>query len=122
MMLFGYCLDWLKSSKQEEETVKLKDFVIEAPIGRGGFGKVYKVKYENEQYAMKEMLKARILMKRSLASVMKELDIMRTIHSDFIVNVHWAFEETDNIYLVMDFMDGGDLRYHLLREIKFRPE
>jgi serine/threonine kinase 32 len=37
---------------------------------------------------------------------------MQKINSDFIVNVHWAFHDNDYLYLVMDLMQGGDLRFH----------
>ena len=63
-------------------------------------------------YAMKEMLKARVMAKKSIESVLMELAIMQKIDSDFIVNVHWAFHDDDYLYLVMDLMHGGDLRYH----------
>jgi serine/threonine protein kinase len=61
---------------------------------------------------MKEMLKARIMAKKSVDSVKKELELMQKIKSDFIVNVQWAFADQDHLYLVMDLMEGGDLRYH----------
>ena len=64
------------------------------------------------KYAMKEMLKARVMSKKSIESVMKELDIMCRINSDFIVNVHWAFHNDEYLFLVMDLMEGGDLRFH----------
>lgn len=58
------------------------------------------------------MLKARIMAKKSVDSVKKELELMQKIKSDFIVNVQWAFADQDHLYLVMDLMEGGDLRYH----------
>lgn len=42
---------------------------------------------------MKEMLKARVMAKKSVDSVKKELELMQRIDSDFIVNVHWAFAD-----------------------------
>ena len=71
---------------------------------------------------MKEMLKARVMAKKSIESVMKELELMCRINSDFIVNVHWAFHDELNLYLVMDLMEGGDLRYHHSRIRKFPPD
>ena len=48
-------------------------------------------KKDKQQYAMKEMAKARVINKRSVASVMNELSLLETMQSDFIVNVHFAF-------------------------------
>jgi len=94
------------------ELVSIKDFEIGEAIGRGGFGKVVKVTKDGRIYAMKEMLKARVMAKKSIESVMKELELMCRFNSEFIVNVQWAFHDQSMLYLVMDLMEGGDLRYH----------
>ena len=104
------------------EVVTLKDFEILNPIGRGAFGKVYKVQKNDVLYAMKEMLQARVMAKKSIESVKKELELMVRITSEFIVNVHWAFHDTKNLYLVMDLMEGGDLRFHHSKIRKFAPD
>lgn len=54
--------------------VSKSDFAFDYVIGRGGFGKVWKVKLQksNKPFAMKEMLKARVIAKRSVHSVMNE--------------------------------------------------
>lgn len=67
------------------------------------------------QFAMKEMLKARVMHKKSIQSVMNELKLLSMISSKFIVNAHYAFQDSENLYLVMDLLLGGDLRYHLAR-------
>ena len=85
-------------------------------IGRGGFGKVWRVdskKEKGEAFAMKEMAKARIITKKSVQSVMNELKLLSLVQSDFIVNVHYAFQDKMNLYLIMDLLLGGDLRYHI---------
>ena len=71
---------------------------------------------------MKEMLKARVMHKKSIESVMKELELMCKIQSDFIVNVHYAFHDQEYLYLVMDLMEGGDLRFHHSRIRRFPPD
>ena len=67
---------------------------------------------DDKMYAMKEMLKARVMSKKSVDSVKKELELMCRIDSDFIVNVHYAFVDDLYLFLVMDLMQGGDLRFH----------
>jgi serine/threonine protein kinase len=90
-------------------------------IGRGGFGKVWKVqkKQNNTLYAMKEMSKSKIVFKNSTLSVMNERRILASIHHPFIINITCSFQDKENLYLVMDYMGGGDLRYHLGRRRKF---
>ena len=93
-------------------------------IGRGGFGKVYIVNRKNKKFAMKEMLKARVMHKDSVESVLKELEFLRRIdqsdpHSKFIVNVRYAFHDAENMYLVIDLLTGGDFRFHLIKEKAF---
>lgn len=61
---------------------------------------------------MKEMDKTRIYAKRSVESVMNELRILFRVKSEFIVNVNFAFQDKERLYLVMDLMKGGDLRKH----------
>ena len=73
---------------------------------------------------MKEMLKARVINKNSVDSVIKELDFLRKIdqsdpHSNFIINVKYAFCDELNLYLLIDLLNGGDLRFHLIKEKSF---
>jgi serine/threonine protein kinase len=68
---------------------------------------------------MKEMAKARIITKKSVQSVMNELKLLSLVQSDFIVNVHYAFQDKMTLFLVMDLLLGGDLRYHIARKKKF---
>ena len=63
-------------------------------------------------YAMKEMLKARVISKKRVEDIMKELDFLCLIKSEHIVNLEWAFHDIDFLYLVMDLMEGGNLRFH----------
>jgi len=100
------------------------NYIFEYPIGKGGFGKVWKVvsKRTKATYAMKEMHKGRVITKRSVHSVMNERKLLCRLHSTFIVNMHFAFQDRDNLYLVMDLMPGGDLRYHISRKKRFSEE
>lgn len=51
--------------------------------------------------------------KKSVQSVMNEKVLLSTLNSPFIVNMHYAFQDRDTLYLVLDLLEGGDLRHHL---------
>jgi len=93
-------------------------------IGRGGFGKVWKVNFKkiNTLYAMKEMSKAKIIDKRSERGIKGERELLSKLHHPFIVNMHYSFQDKDNLYLIMDLQTGGDLRYHICKHHKFTEE
>ena len=84
-------------------------------IGRGGFGKVWMVKYKetHEKYALKEMSKVKIIDRKSEKSIKNEREFLSQLHHPFIVNMKCSFQDYDNLYLVMDLLTGGDLRYHM---------
>ena len=90
-------------------------------IGRGGFGKVWKVRLRktNELFALKEMSKVKIIDRRSEISIMSERNLLSSLHHPFIVNMHFAFQDFYNLYLVMDLLNGGDLRYHIAHKKTF---
>lgn len=73
--------------------ISRSSFQYDQCIGKGGFGKVWKVVYKKYKkiYAMKEMNKARILTKRSVKSVMNERQILTLLNSPFLVNMYYAF-------------------------------
>ena len=93
-------------------------------IGRGGFGKVWKVRLRktNELFALKEMSKVKIIDRRSEISIMSERNLLSTLHHPFIVNMYFAFQDFYNLYLVMDLLNGGDLRFHIAHKKKFSED
>ena len=70
-------------------------------------------KHSKKYYALKEMSKLKILDKKSEKSINSEREFLSKLNNPFIVNMHYAFQDSDNLYLVMDLMSGGDLRYHI---------
>ena len=93
-------------------------------IGRGGFGKVWMVKYKktHEKYALKEMSKVKIIDRKSEKSIKNEREFLSKLHHPFIVNMICSFQDYDNLYLVMDLLTGGDLRYHICHKKQFNEE
>lgn len=99
-------------------------FQFDYVIGRGGFGKVWRVQKKNtkEPFALKEMSKAKIISKRSERSVLNERAIISKLKHSFIINIFYAFQDKENLYLVMDLLTGGDLRFHFSKKRKFTEE
>jgi len=97
------------------------EFTFDYAIGRGGFGIVWVVKFHGDKkyYAMKEMQKLKIASKKSILSIMNEKKLLTLLRHPFIVNIKFSFQDRDNLYLVMDLMLGGDLRYHINNQKKF---
>ena len=110
----GSC-NFKSDSLETTQSLSKSQFQFHYGIGKGGFGKVWKVEFKKtkEHFAMKEMSKARILAKKSVNSVMNERKILAHIKHPFIVNMQYAFQDRETLYLAMDLMPGGDLRYHL---------
>ena len=93
-------------------------------VGRGGFGKVWMVKYKksHHKYALKEMSKVKIIDRKSEKSIKNEREFLSQLHHPFIVNMICSFQDYENLYLVMDLLTGGDLRYHLCHKKQFDEE
>ena len=71
---------------------------------------------------MKEMNKAKIIDKKSDKSVKSERDLLSRLNHPFIINMHYSFQDIDNLYLVMDLLTGGDLRYHICKKRYFTED
>ena len=59
---------------------------------------------------------------KSVNSVLNERNLLSKLQSDFIVNMKYAFQDRENLYLVMDLLTGGDLRYHICRHRRFSED
>lgn len=71
---------------------------------------------------MKEMQKNLIIHKKSVNSVMNERNLLAELNHQFLVNMYYAFQDRETIFLVMDLMPGGDLRYHIGKMRRFTEE
>jgi len=72
-------------------------------------------------YAMKVMNKKRIKVKKSEMLAVNEQKALAAVESPFVVNLKYSFHSTDDIYLILDLMTGGDLSYHLHQKGSFPP-
>jgi len=119
----GNC-NFKTEAPEKTSTLSVNNFVFHYVIGRGGFGKVWKVEKKNQKipFAMKEMSKARVISKKSVSSVMNERQLLSILSHPFLVNMKFAFQDRENLYLIMDLLTGGDLRYHISRKKRFTEE
>lgn len=103
-----------KISKDDFERIKL--------LGRGTFGAVYLVRKlsSNKLYAMKILKKDLVKMKNQVDHTKTERKILEKIENPFIVSLYYAFQDNKKLYLVTEFMQGGELFYHLRKEGIFK--
>ncbi|KAF0741372.1 hypothetical protein Ae201684_003482 [Aphanomyces euteiches] len=95
---------------QKPLRVTIQDFDIIKPISKGAFGKVYlaKKKTTGDQYAIKVLAKEHVLRKKQLPNIEAERDILASVESPFVVKLFWTFQSPHNLFLVMEYLPGGD--------------
>ena len=89
----------------------IKDFEIIKPISKGAFGSVYlsKKKSTGDYYAIKVLKKSDMIAKNQITNVKAERAIMMWQgESDFVAKLYWTFSSKDYLYLVMEYLNGGD--------------
>lgn len=103
-----------------------EDFEPLAIIGRGAFGEVRLVRmrdrFSREVYAMKSMLKEAMIMKNQVGHIKAERDILTESENSWIVTLHYSFQDDRNLYMVMEYLPGGDLMGLLMKEDTFSEE
>ena len=89
----------------------IKDFDIIKPISKGAFGSVFlaKKKVTGDYYAIKVLRKADMISKNQITNVKAErMILMKQAESPFVVKLFYTFQSKDNLYLVMEYLNGGD--------------
>ncbi|EDQ86176.1 uncharacterized protein MONBRDRAFT_33947 [Monosiga brevicollis MX1] len=104
--------------------ITIQNFEFLKTIGRGAFGEVKLAqKKDNGQiYAIKILRKADMLEKDQVAHVRAERDILVVASSDWVVKMYYAFQDRINLYLIMEFLPGGDMMTMLIRYETFSEE
>ncbi|CAP34183.2 Protein CBG16239 [Caenorhabditis briggsae] len=103
-------------STSPAKPVGVKDFQFLKVVGIGGYGKVYQVREKsgNHVYALKIIRKTeRPIDAKHLKD---EIRVLKTVHSPFLCRLHTCFETEEKVYLVMEFLQGGEL-YTLLNKL-----
>ncbi|KAK8444323.1 hypothetical protein SEVIR_9G117800v4 [Setaria viridis] len=101
-----------------KDRTSIDDFEIMKPISRGAFGRVFlaKKRTTGDLFAIKVLRKADMIRKNAVESILAERDILITVRNPFVVRFFYSFTSRENLYLVMEYLNGGDL-YSLLRNL-----
>ncbi|KYO20205.1 serine/threonine-protein kinase 32A [Alligator mississippiensis] len=107
---------------EDGEEVTFDHFEILRAIGKGSFGKVCIVQKNDtkKMYAMKYMNKQKCVERNEVRNVFKELQIMQGLEHPFLVNLWYSFQDEEDMFMVVDLLLGGDLRYHLQQNVRFQ--
>ncbi|XP_002666127.2 serine/threonine-protein kinase 32B [Danio rerio] len=108
-------------SDEDPAEVNFDHFQILRAIGKGSFGKVCIVQKKDtkKMYAMKYMNKLKCVERNEVRNVFKELQIMQNLEHPFLVNFWYSFQDEEDMFMVVDLLLGGDLRYHLQQNVHF---
>ncbi|WOG96941.1 hypothetical protein DCAR_0416280 [Daucus carota subsp. sativus] len=101
-----------------KDRTSIEDFEILKPISRGAFGRVFlaRKRATGDLFAIKVLKKADMIRKNAVESILAERDILISVRNPFVVRFFYSFTGRDNLYLVMEYLNGGDL-YSLLKNL-----
>lgn len=108
----------------EKTSVKPSDFEFLKVIGKGSFGKVLLARHKTEEkvYAVKVLQKQAICKRNEVKHIMSERNVLlKNVQHPFLVGLHYSFQTPDKLYFVLDYVNGGELFFHLQRE-RYFPE
>ncbi|KAJ2321942.1 Serine/threonine-protein kinase, partial [Coemansia sp. RSA 2702] len=111
-----YCFN-----KKDSTPLSIEQFDLLKVIGKGSFGKVMQVRKRDTDriYAMKILSKSKIVMRSEVAHTLAERNVLAKINHPFIVPLKFSFQTPEKLYLVLAFINGGELFHHLQREGRF---
>ena len=112
---------WVNAIRNEQ-TVGMIDFDQLRTLGEGSFGQVWLVRHRttDDLLAMKVLDKARTRADDAVSSTRIERDILLRVRHPFVVQMQYAFQTADKLFMVMDYHNGGDLYSHMLQQVTFK--
>ncbi|XP_038686780.1 probable serine/threonine protein kinase IRE isoform X2 [Tripterygium wilfordii] len=101
-----------------KDRTSIEDFEIIRPISRGAFGRVFlaRKRATGDLFAIKVLKKADMIRKNAVESILAERNILISVRNPFVVRFFYSFTCRENLYLVMEYLNGGDL-YSLLKNL-----
>src|SRR5690606_25629801 len=109
----------------QKPTLSPTDFETLKVIGKGSYGKVYQVRKKDTGriYAMKVLNKKDVIEKQQVEHTLSERNVLiQAYSSPFIVGLKFSFQTPQKLYLVLDYMNGGELFFHLQNEQVFTED
>ncbi|KAI9491907.1 kinase-like domain-containing protein [Zychaea mexicana] len=99
------------------EEVQLNHFYLMRAIGKGAFGKVRIVRHKEsgKEFALKYISKERCIQRKSIGNIISERRLLERIDYPLIVNLRYAFQDDETLFMALDLKLGGDLRFLLER-------
>lgn len=136
----GNCREWIASlqpvkgsdirypqrrlGKTRGEKVTIDDFEVLKVLGKGGYGKVYLVRYKSngQLYAMKSMSKKHIEDCQQIEEVLLEKEILLRNRNPFLVGAYFSFQTPTQLFLIFDYVPGGELSERIIEEERFKQD
>ena len=109
-------------SQSPSNSISIEDFQVLKLLGKGSFGKVLLVKYLNNNniYAMKILKKEEIIKRNQINHTKTERLLLEKLNHPFIASLQFAFQDSQKLYLVTEFLQGGELFFHIKRKKCFK--
>lgn len=109
--------------RKNRPQLKLEDFKLARTLGTGSFGRVHlsQSKHNNRYYAIKVLKKTEVVRLKQVEHTNNEKNILETTANPFMVNLWGTFQDDINLYMVMDYVPGGEL-FSILRKAKRFPD
>ncbi|KAI1000605.1 hypothetical protein K3495_g7590 [Podosphaera aphanis] len=100
------------------DEVNLSHFRLLRVVGRGAFGKVRIVERKDTglTFALKYIRKEDVVRSESVRNILRERRMLKQLSYQFICNLRYSFQDFEYMYLVVDLMNGGDLRFHISKK------
>ncbi len=119
-----YYKECKRSNLKKKTHLEKSDFEVLKLLGEGSFGKVFLVRKKDsgKLLAMKTLYKDSIQMNNQENHTKTERILLEIIIHPFIINLEYAFQTSDKLYLITEFMQGGELFYHLRNHGKFSED
>ena len=115
--LQGFSQPATNAVRETKGKYTLTDFVIQRTLGTGSFGRVHLVQSKHNQrfYAVKVLKKAQVVKMKQVEHTNDERRMLQKVKHPFLITLWGTFQDSKNLYMVMDFIEGGEL-FSLLRK------